>query len=544
MLITLDTTRVDALGVYGCTLPTTPNLDALAAEGRTFDWCRSVGPMTLPSHASMMTGLYPPRHGLRANGLGALPRSAHTLAEAARAAGIETAAFVAAVVLDRRFGLAQGFDVYDEPSRAEWETTNVLTQRPGREVVDAAIGWVRGRDASQRFFLWVHLFEPHDPYVPAPRFLQLARGNPYLGEVAAMDHEVGRLLAALRETGTWEDTAVLAVGDHGEDLYDHGEPNHACYGYDTTLRVPLILRHPRGQRAGERSAEVVSVVDVGPTLREALGLSAAEGADGLSLWSGPVPGDRGVYFETYHGYLNYGWSPLAGWADARMKYIHSPAPELYAPGRDPLERHNLLDGQREDAGVLRDAMAAVASRPVLLPDGDAPVDASLVEGLAELGYAVAGSPETALPPPLETTQRPAPSERLGELQEFLRAMSLNDERQLEEAVRILEGIVRENPAHVAALDQLGSCLGRLERWPEAVGALERCVVLDERRPAVHINLAVGYEATGQLELALLHARRGVEIDPQNQLGRVNLARILEQLGRTDEAERVRAGSAR
>ena len=550
LLVTLDTTRADALSLYGFPSPTTANVDALAAAGVTYDRCRAVAPITLPSHASMLTGRYPLRHGVRANGTGRLSREAVTLAERARDGGLETAAFVAAAVLDRRFGLDQGFDVYDQVERRDLEYSTVLASRTGAEVTDAALAWLSSRDPSRRFLLWVHYFDAHAPYTPPERFLPVAGGHPYVAEVAAVDEQVGRLLEALRVSGELARTAVVVVGDHGEDLGEHGEPTHAVYCYDSTLRVPLVVSHPHGERAGERSNEVVSVADVGPTLAEALGLAPLPDADGVSLWSRRVPDDRGVYFESYYGFLFYGWSPIAGWADARAKYVHGPTPEFYDLAADPGELRDLGSAAGERVADYRAHIAALAARPRLDgaalegaegADGD---EAELLESLAGLGYATGPGAGRRLPEPLEVSDRPAPAERLGELHDLLDARRAEDEGRLEEAVELLGGIVRANPLNTAALDALGACLGRLERWPEALEVLQRLLALDDSQPAVHINLAVAYEATGRPDLALPHIRRGVAIDPRHRLGRISLARILAELGYADEAAEVRASLER
>ena len=539
VLITLDTTRADALSLYGFPGPSTPNIDALAAEGITYEHARAVTPITLPSHASMLTGLYPLRHGVRANGFGRLPDQAQTLAERARDAGFTTAAFVAASVLDRRFGLDQGFEVYDQVERTGVEHSTVMASRPGAQVVDAALAWIQGRDRSKRFLLWVHLFDPHAPYEPPQHFLAASGGNLYVGEVAYADYEVGRLLSGLRAAGDLEGTTVVLAADHGEDMFEHGEPTHAVYCYDSALRVPLVVRRHDGARAGERSDETVSIADVAPTLVEALGLAALDDVDGLSLWSDAVAPDRGVYFESYYGFLFYGWSPIAGWADAQGKYLHGPVPELYDTRTDPQERIDLIERFAPRAEAYRARIAELSARPRLTPGEELVLDEAALRELSQLGYAGGARTKEDLPDPLDASKRPAPNERLGELVNLLAATRASDEGRLEEAVELLRPIVLQNPRNVAAHDELGKCLGRLERWPEALDVLQRLLALDDTRPAVHINLAVAYEATGRPDPGLVHARRGVEIDPEHVLGRINLVRLLTKQGHLEEAAEVR-----
>ncbi|MCB9914602.1 MAG: sulfatase [Planctomycetes bacterium] len=378
MLVTLDTTNPGALGCYSGRAGLTPHLDALAAEGVLYENARSVAPLTLPSHASMMTGLWPPRHTLRDNGLRALPESAETLAEAARARGYQTAACVAAVVLGESYGLDQGFDVYDAPHGAGPGHGHVL-ERSSAEVTAAALRWLDGRDRARPFFLWVHYFDAHAPYDPAPEFLARAqalgeaRFPAYLGEVAQVDDAVGALLARLRAEGLLEHTLVAVVGDHGESLGRHGEPTHSLLAYDATIRVPLLLRYPDGYRAGERSAEFVSVADVAPTLLEALDLAPGGALDGRSLYRRAVPPGRGVYFESSYGWLNYGWSPLSGWASAEGTYLHSSAPELF-PGPAGTRGEERWAAEPALAARLLAALEAATAGPALADDGAA-VDA-------------------------------------------------------------------------------------------------------------------------------------------------------------------------
>jgi tetratricopeptide (TPR) repeat protein len=540
VLITLDTTRRNALGVYGCPAPSTPHLDQLAAESVGYEWCRAVTPLTMPSHASMMTGLYPPRHGVRDNGIAALPPAAVTLAERARDAGIETAAFVAALVLDRQFGLDQGFDLYDQPAHPERQQTSRYAERKAAPMIDAALRWLEGRDANRRFFLWVHVFDPHAPFEAEPRFMEQVRGHPYIAEVASTDHELGRLFTALRAGGHLGDTAVVVVADHGEDLMDHGEPNHASFCYDSVLRVPFLVRYPDGHGAGAMRPDVTSIVDVGPTLCEALALAPLEDSDGISLWRREAPAGRGVYFESYHGYLNYGWAPLTGWADAAGKYIHSPEPELYVPSEDRMERRNQLPAAEDRAVAYRRAIAAVAARPTLPREDDArTTSGEMLAALEQLGYTTAAPRAVDLPGLLEPSDRPAPATRTKELIFYLQAQQLAEERRIDEAVDLLEKILAENPRHLGALDKLGMCHVIAQRWGPAIHTLERRLAVAEGPPSAYTNLALAYEQAGQLEQALRHLRRSTELDPANRTTRDNLARVLTKLGHDEEARQVR-----
>ncbi|HMB55487.1 MAG TPA: sulfatase, partial [Thermoanaerobaculia bacterium] len=252
LLITLDTTRADRLGAYGSSSARTPTLDNLAAAGTLFENAYAVAPLTLPAHASMLTGAYPPEHGVRNNGIHALAEEWTTLPEILAADGVRTAAVVAATVLDRRYGLAQGFEHYDDELRAE-RTSAAAVDRPAGAVTDAARRWLDGVGSDERFFLWVHYFDPHAPYAPPEGYRDL--GEPYDGEIAYMDAEIGRLLEHRRLAGD-ERLTVIVVGDHGESLGEHGELTHGMLVYDSTLRIPWIV-HSTADAAGERRADRV-----------------------------------------------------------------------------------------------------------------------------------------------------------------------------------------------------------------------------------------------------------------------------------------------
>ena len=283
VLVTLDTTRADALSSYGGTEGLTPHLDALAEESLVFDRAYTVVPLTLPSHASMLTGLIPPRHGLRVNGASRLPEEAVTFAEVARAGGMETAAFVSAVVLDAAFGLAQGFEEYDAPSHSLVQADSHYADRTGTEVVDRASAWLSARDPGTRFFLWVHLWDPHGPWDPPPELRARAPHDEtgYLGDVALADQAFGRLMETLRTTGHADEAMVVVVADHGEAFWEHGEYSHGALLFEPTMRVPLIVRFHDGHRAGERSDAIASVVDLFPTMTAAFIRSRSRGREVL-----------------------------------------------------------------------------------------------------------------------------------------------------------------------------------------------------------------------------------------------------------------------
>lgn len=535
VLITLDTTRADAIGCLGGRAGVTPRLDDLARECVVYTAASTVAPVTLPAHASMLTGLVPPRHTLRDNGLRPLPAEATTIAEIARAGGCETAAFVAAAVLERSWGLAQGFDVYDQPAQEAGGPTAHIEERPSTEVVAAARAWLADRDASKPYFLWVHLFDPHAPYEPPARFLEAAGGIAYLGEVAAMDHAVGELLDALRRDPAWDRTTLIVAADHGESLGQHGEPTHSVFCYRPVIRVPMLVRHPGGVRGGERSGETVSVVDVFPTMVEALSLAVPEGLDGISLARGGVPADRGVYFESYVGWLNHGWSPIVGFADARGKLIASPGSELFAPEGDPYEKNDRAPAEPAEVERYRARIAEIARRPALRAADPGDVDEATRARIRALGYAGAGDPGAVMPEPLADTGLPSPKERVAELAEYYAALQEANAGRTANAIEKLEGIARANPGNVAALDVLGSLLVKAGRSREAIPVLERILARGPRRVTTHTGLGRCYESLRELDRALEQYEAAAELKPGGAGEIADVARVLEALGRGDEA---------
>jgi arylsulfatase A-like enzyme len=539
LLITLDTTRLDALDCYSGRKGVTPRLSELARESTVYLWGRATAPLTLPSHASMLTGLYPPHHTVRANSLMALPESATTLAELARERGVETAAFVSAVVLAKGFRLDQGFDLYSEPVKSARPTRH-YDRRPAEDVVDDALRWLDQRDPSRPFFCWLHFFDPHKPLEPPPAFLAQAGGNPYLGEVARMDAAIGRFLDELRRRGLYAGTTILVVGDHGEAQGEHGEDGHGPFVFDSTLRVPFLLRRADGRRAGERSDEIVTTADACPTLAEALGLPLRGEVDGRSLYGAPVDPGRGVYFESYLGYVMNGWGPITGWATRAGKYVHSRDPEVYLVAADPGETRNALQEEPGVAQAGRAALAAVAARPALGAEGVGGDTGALMRELRSLGYSGAGIEIGSLPDPLAESSRPSPHAEVETYARFKRAKDLVQQKRGAEAVPILSAIVAANPYDHSAWFQLGAALVEMQRFEEALPALQKNLELRGSWRGVEVNLGFCYDALGRTDQAIEHFARAVELEPAWVEITQKLIALLERSGRGAEAERYRA----
>jgi len=542
LLLTLDTTDPAALGCYGGPAGLTPNLDRLAREGILFEDARAVAPITLPAHASLLTGLYPVRHSVRRNGETRLPDEALTLAERARERGYQRAAFVSAVVLAPEFGLSQGFERYEAPATPDDVAEQLGASLRASEIAARASRWLAERDPARPFFLWLHFYDPHFPYHPPPEFLARAGGDAYLGEVAAMDGAIGTVLETLARAGLYENTLIVAAADHGESRGRHGEETHGAFAFDSTLRIPLLARLPGGVRAGERVRAPVSQVDVAPLVAAVLGWEprreqlALDGRDPLGGGGG-----QGVYFESYFGTKSFGWSPLAGWTDGRLKYVHSSAPELYDLAADPDETRNAAaERPREVVGLRRRveelcALPRLARLPLEDP-GDLPRE------IERLGYAGAGSgAEEDDPEPLALSASPSPHRMAAAHAAYMEGRKLFEEKgSREQAIALLERAVEANPENHKAWFTLGLARQDLLRFAAAADAFRRALdVPGGERISAQLNLAVclynlGRRADALRELESALARTD---GPPGALDL--MIRLLEESGRTEDARRAR-----
>ncbi|MGB5219489.1 MAG: sulfatase, partial [Polyangiales bacterium] len=372
VVITIDTLRADRLGCYGFEQARTPRIDALAAEGVRVDRAMAAVPITLPSHTTIFTGLNPPAHGVRDNGLYKVPDEAETLAERLKAEGYRTQAFVSAWVLHHRFNLDQGFDGYEDVLADEGDPEMFrVPERSGKATMDSVLNWLDTAAYPSKespFFLWVHLFDPHQPYAPPE---EDAKASPtlYDGEIASVDRQIGRFIDKLRDKNVLDDTILVLTSDHGESLGEHGEATHALFIYESTIRVPLIVRYPHGLPGGKVYDGAVAGVDLMPTILGLLGLKPndTQGVDlSKALAGNAEPPARSPYSESVHPELEFGMAPLHGLRSEQWTYIRAPRAELYDRSTDPGEMRNLLgdgaptsQGARAQALALDQALAAV-----------------------------------------------------------------------------------------------------------------------------------------------------------------------------------------
>lgn len=503
VLISIDTLRSDRLPVYGYQDVETPAISRLARDGIVFEHAYSHVPLTLPSHASMLTGLLPGKHGVRDNLGYRLDAAAHpSLPRLLKAAGYATGAAISAYVLRAETGLAGGFDFFDGAIDLRMHTTLGGSQRPCGETLAAARRWLT-EVADRPFFLFYHLYEPHTPY-EAPADLRQKYADPYDAEIAAADRCVGTLVAELERLGVYEEAIVVLVSDHGEGLNDHGEPEHGILLYREALAVPLIVRLPGSARAGERVAAPAQLVDLLPTLAGVAGVATPDGVDGASLFelASSREEPRPIFAETYYPRLHMGWSELRSVIRYPHQLIVGPDPELYDLERDPEQRRDLIDRQRRAAGRLNRHVTALSS-PLRPPAAE---DAETERQLAALGYL--GTAAVTAEGPL-----PDPKTRLHVLRDYGAALASLTGRRFGDAVARFEELTAANPFMVDAWEQLGVALQRLGRREEALAAYREAMELSGG--ASHVALAT---ASALLELerfdeASRHARMALATSP-------------------------------
>ena len=472
VLISIDTLRSDRLPAYGYRGVATPALDALRADSVLFERAYCQTPLTLPSHATLMTGVLPSEHGVRDNLGYVLDTARHaTLAQDLHAAGYETGAAVSSLVLRADSGIGAGFDTYAGTFRADAGTSLDYAQRSGREAVADAREWIRPR-AARKLFYFLHLYEPHAPYEPPEPFASRYR-DPYDGEIATVDAVVGEFLAELKSLGIYDRALVILLSDHGEGLGEHGEEQHGLLLYRSTLQVPLMIKLPGNARRGETTSEVAGLVDVVPTVEALLGLEPRRDRQGVALLGlGGPASDRMQVAETFYPRLHYGWSELASAIRGRHHFIEAPQPELYDLLADPGESRDLVAEERREAAALRRELTPLL-RP-LAPRNQA-VDPEAAAQLAALGYLGGGAVAHTGPLPDPKSQRAARDA-------FAQGFRLFWSNQPAAAAEIFSRLVAENPRMLDSWELLAQSLEKLGRHGEAAAAYQRGLELTDGAP--------------------------------------------------------------
>ncbi len=467
LLITIDTLRADRVSCYGSQHVQTPNMDRLAKKGVVFTKAFSHNPTTLPAHTNILLGLTPLYHGVRENTNFAVRDEFLTLAEYLKDRGYSTGAFIGGFPLHSRFGLSQGFDVYDE----EYEKVNFMKfsagERQAGEVIDKALKWLDHQES--KWFCWIHCYDPHDPYDPPEPFKTRFVQSLYDGEVAYVDRELGRLLDDLEKKDLFDKTLIIFTGDHGESLGQHGEMTHGYLANNTTIWVPLILVHPGSKPS--REEQYVCHIDIFPTVCDILRTQAPDVCQGISLvpaMNGKKLPKRTIYFESLYPYYSRGWAPINGFIYGGEKYIQSPIPELYDLEKDFYESHNLVQGQRLDAyrKRLNDVIQQYSH-----PDNEKArhrVDPKSLERLKSLGYISS--------PQVERKKNFSPADDVKTILPFhnkaVKAWELYQEGRVQEGFDLVKEVITERPDVDIAYTYLAKMYKEQQKLTEALAVLE------------------------------------------------------------------------
>jgi tetratricopeptide (TPR) repeat protein len=525
ILISIDTLRSDRLPVYGYTGVETPAIDALAADAITFERAYCHTPLTLPSHASILSGQLPDSHQVRDNlGYNVASDIDTYLPLDLRDLGYATGAAVSSFVLRRATGIDLGFDFFDDDIAFREGVAGGALSRRGEETLAAGLDWLRSV-AAEPFFFFFHLYEPHTPW-EAPPALAERFSTPYDAEVAAADAVVGQLIAELERLDIYERAIIILLSDHGEGLGDHGEQEHGILLYREVLQVPLLLKLPQQQLAGTRVAQAAQLVDIYPTVAGLLELSLPDGIPGrtlLELVTTEEP-QRAVYAESFYPRLHLGWSELVSLVQGRFHYIHGPDPELYDLVEDPGETRNILREQRQVYGDMRQQLERY-DRELAAPGS---VDEETRAQLEALGY-LASTPRQASGP------LPDPKSQLPTLVDLDAARRFQDEEDYENAEAACRRAVAANPQMVDAWELLGSALEQQGELEESLEAYRTAMGIGGPRPEIVLAAARVQLDLGQVEEALAGIRlaRAEGVINPNSLRRIGLR--LAEWGRVDEA---------
>ncbi len=537
LIITVDTTRADHIGCYGDPGVKTPVIDGLARNGVLFANAFTPSPSTLPGHSSIFTGLYPYNHGARANGTFNLKPEQVTLAEILKERGYATGAVISAYVLDSRFGLDQGFDVYnDDLSKGVKFGDHMFRERPAEFTNEVAFEWLEA-NADSKFFLWVHYFDPHAPYLPPEPYRSRYQRQPYDGEIAYVDQMIGQLLSKLEDLGVRERTLIVLASDHGEGLGEHGEVTHSLLVYDATLQTPLIFNSPTLFPKGHVVRSQVCNVDIVPTVLDRLGLESGSLFDGTSLLHAAKDRPEGIYIETVCTLVLHGWAPLFGIRHNDCKYIHAPRPEFYDLTKDPKELNNLLEQRTEEVAALNQELdrhiGADRYGKNALAQAVA-MDAETAKKLAALGYVGHVTEPGSLD--AEAAAQLDPKDMIHQWETIQKGTNLIAAGKLHEALVIIEDCVERVPGDVHSLRTLGSLYLSMGKLDEAEQTLRHVLEFEKNEPGVYLSLArIAMRKRDRTE-ALELVEKAREIDPNYAGVLIVLASLAEAENQRDEAE--------
>ncbi len=518
ILITIDTVRADHIGCYGATDVKTPTLDGIARDGIVFERAISQVPLTWPSHAAILTGTYPFQNGVQDFTGQPLDERFRSVAQTFKQQGYATGAVVSAFVLDRSWGLSRGFDFYDDAFSAEtFRQKDIgLVDRKAGESVTRALAWLQ-KTPRRPFFFWLHLYDPHSPYDPPEPFRTEYKAHLYDGEIAYADHELGRLIAWLKQNQLYNSSAIVLLSDHGESLAEHGEKEHGFFVYNSTIHIPLIVKPPAG--SGVRPGRVtrpVETVAVAPTLTH-----LAEMKDDIqkqfssaSLLGDKAPVDTAAYSESFYAFSSFGWSPLHALQTSRYHYIEAPTPELYDVIADPQEKNNLASQQTATVAVLEDKLQSLLRQNPFKAgeSGTSGLSPDALEKLRALGYVAYRSPVS---PEALAAGLPDPKNKLWEFNAILEAGDAFHSGEFKAGETLLASVQEKDPQMYIVPFMLGEAATRQQKWEEASAAFQKCLQLNPNFDQAMTGLSRVLMYLGKPDEAAQWSRNALKQNPAN-----------------------------
>jgi len=569
LIVTLDTTRADRIGIYGCKESKTPHMDNLARAGAWFKNVYSPVPLTLPAHCSLFTGTYPLFHNVRNNGKYLLSGELETLAEIFKKKGYLTSAFVSSFIVDSRFGLNQGFDVYNDRLKLDRQVKVYRSERPAEWVYKDFEQWLI-KNSKQKFFSWVHFFDPHTPYAPPEPFKSQFFSDPYLGEIAYVDVYVGKIVDKLRFLGVLDNTMIIIVGDHGEAFGEHKEYGHRVFCYDENLKVPLIF-YLKDHLPKKCFTDRVKIIDIFPTILDFLDYPLSEFVQGISLipyLNGKELIDRSFYFESYFVMEDLGCAPLAGIIQGDYKFIDLPQSELYDLRKDPLESENMVRRKPRLAKKLKKEKSRLVNEFSQEVRSGRKMTREERKRLESLGYLSTGKDSA------KSGKMCDPKEIIESYNLFAKGVSFLEQENLDKAESYFKQVINMAPFFAEAYVFLSSLYQSRGEIPRALAVLEEGLKQDpdnyniklkyariliqkrdldtalfnlkdlankddiDSQPLVNFLIGNIYLHKKFFEKAITHYRIALEVESDNKSIKKNLAYSLLHLGRRDEALKV------
>lgn len=528
ILIIIDTLRADRLGCYGYNKIETPAIDSLAKQGFLFSHAYCQVPITLPSHASILTATYPLFHGAKDNGRYILDDNFITLAELLQKKDYQTAAFIGAFPLDSRFGLHQGFELYDDfiGQKGQDEEQLVFAERKAEEVYQSAIKWVKEK-GKEKFFLWLHFFDPHSPYSPPEPFKSRYLNSPYDGEIAYVDSVIQALFAELEKSGVDEKTIIVLTSDHGEGLGEHQEDTHGLLLYNSTLHIPLIFKIPHFPNSSVVITQLVRSIDIMPTILDLLNIKPpAKQMQGVSLLPLMLKKKKDYllseysYFETFYSQLNYNWAPLKGIMCSEWKLILGPKPELYNLQNDSEELDNLYQQRKDKAKELLKIIERTIKENSPHPGMKAqqiPLSEEARKKLMSLGYLTSSSKSEG--------RNINPRDMMGLLREINQAAALYRSQDFAKAISAFRDILKKDPENIEALIYLGSCYQKTNDIDKAIEGFSRALKIDSQNSNILFKLSRCYFNKGDYDRAETGFMEAIKLDKNNNLALFHLGLI-------------------